>query len=322
MLTRLKRLFTRTPPPVALGAYHSNFGGLWIDRKNASLELTRRALIEEVLPITRQAVAHFMSKGYAILPRAVPEAVANDLTEVITAAYAEGDSRLRYHTDGAEHHLLEAGTDPKGKSLVEAHAVLPEVRRALSAPAILEFLSTIFDETPVLTQSLIFQTGSEQGFHQDPAFVVYDKPLSMAACWVALEDIKVGSGELRYLVNSHRLPDYVFSNGRRDSHGTSPAEVESFLAWLITQAQQRGFKQETFLAKKGDVLIWHADLVHGDCQVTDHEATRRSLVGHFCPASVYPQYEGAKNRRQDGDLTYSNYIYNFNNPADPSNRAR
>ena len=137
MLTRLKRLFTRTPPPVELGAYHSKFGGLLIDRKNASLELTRRALIEEVLPITRQAVAHFMSKGYAILPRAVPEAVANDLTEVITAAYAEGDSRLRYHTDGAENHVPEAGTDPKGKRIVEAHAILPEVRRALSAPALL-----------------------------------------------------------------------------------------------------------------------------------------------------------------------------------------
>ena len=48
--------------------------------------------------------------------------------------------------------------------------------------------------------------------------------------------------------------------------------------------------EKSFSAKKGDVLIWHADLAHGGAAVTNKESTRKSLVGHFCPEDVSPLY--------------------------------
>jgi hypothetical protein len=225
--------------------------------------------------------------------------------------YQKGDDRLRYHTDGKDNHIMKGDTDPRGKRVVEAHAVLPEVRDALASPAIVEFLAAIFDEPPVLTQSLIFQTGSEQPHHQDTAFVVFDEPLKMAASWIALEDIHEGSGELQYIVESHRMADYVFSNGRKDSHGAGVEEVPAFLAKLLSESKKQGLTEKTFLARKGDGLIWHADLAHGGSPVLDSNATRKSLVGHFCPTSVSPKYDGAQKRRKHGPLSYSSYLYDL-----------
>ena len=44
------------------------------------------------------------------------------------------------------------------------------------------------------------------------------------------------------------------------------------------------------MPRKGDILIWHGDLAHGGRPVVDAETTRRSVVGHFCPASAEPHY--------------------------------
>ncbi len=38
--------------------------------------------------------------------------------------------------------------------------------------------------------------------------------------------------------------------------------------------------KEIFLAKKGDLFIWHANLLHGGELRTD-DSTRKSLVAHY-----------------------------------------
>ena len=36
-----------------------------------------------------------------------------------------------------------------------------------------------------------------------------------------------------------------------------------------------------FLAKKGDLLVWHANLLHGGEKVVDQNSTRKSMVLHY-----------------------------------------
>jgi len=47
---------------------------------------------------------------------------------------------------------------------------------------------------------------------------------------------------------------------------------------------------QRFLARKGDALIWAADLAHGGSPITDPRLTRRSLVTHYTPESTAPAY--------------------------------
>jgi ectoine hydroxylase-related dioxygenase (phytanoyl-CoA dioxygenase family) len=176
--------------------------------------------------------------------------------------------------------------------VVDSYAFYDSAREALFARPIVDFLRTIFEADPLLFQSLSFHKGSQQGMHQDTAYVVVSSPLRLAGVWIALEDVVEGSGELMYYRGSHRLPEYLFSGEHKHWKPERDGD-EQHAEWgrlLNENAERLGMERQTFLARKGDVLIWSADLAHGGSPVTDPELTRRSLVGHFCPDGVEPNY--------------------------------
>ena len=65
-------------------------------------------------------------------------------------------------------------------------------------------------------------------------------------------------------------------------------------------------KRLTDAAKKGDVLIWHAQLYHRGARIRDAlNRTRRSLVAHYFSTIDFPS-DGAHVRRHDaGGLYYA-----------------
>ncbi len=189
-----------------------------------------------------------------------------------------------------------------------------EALALFASPRLFNFLKLIFEDIPHLFQSLSFDTGSQQGLHQDTAYVVVEEPLKLAACWIALEDVKPGSGELMYAPGSHRMADWEFGPGRK--HWKIEEDGDSHDRWSrhLIEYAERNRGVERFYAKKGDILIWHADLAHGGSPVENPELTRQSLVGHFCPASVKPYYFRFPKLavvRRYGDLAYSSQHYDL-----------
>ena len=55
--------------------------------------------------------------------------------------------------------------------------------------------------------------------------------------------------------------------------------------------KQNEFQPVPFLAKKGDVLIWHANLVHGGMPIEDKNTTRKSMVIHYYADDVIKYHE-------------------------------
>jgi ectoine hydroxylase-related dioxygenase (phytanoyl-CoA dioxygenase family) len=220
-------------------------------------------------------------------------------------------------TSPAEQGLqpLRAGVDPERARVVDAYVHHESAAAALLSKPIVRFLRTVFEDTPLLFQSLTFGKGSQQRMHQDTAFVVTTSPLEFAASWIALEDIRPGSGELTYLDGSHRLPEYLFSgkykhwNAKRDGD----EQQSEWRELLYANAERMGFEQRTFLPKKGDVLIWSADLAHGGSPVTDPSLTRKSLVGHYCPNRVDPFYfrlqPGRRGKQPFDECLYASQYY-------------
>jgi hypothetical protein len=66
-----------------------------------------------------------------------------------------------------------------------------------------------------------------------------------------------------------------------------------------------------FAPRRGDVLIWSADLVHGGSSEMDPDSTRRSLVTHYCPVDREPEYfafwKHSGRRRHDSGGYYCYY---------------
>jgi phytanoyl-CoA hydroxylase len=273
--------------------YRSDFGGTWTDRSDALEELQRRRDAGDIGAEDAERLRFWIDKGYAVLEGAVAPEVVDAFRDEVTRAFRDGDERLLVQTEGlGEYRPLAPGTNPAAARVVDIYAEYESARDVLFSKPIVDFLRTVFDDDPLLFQSLSFHTGSRQPMHQDTAYVVVESPLELVGVWIALEDIRVGSGELNYYVGSHRLPEYKFSgehkhwNPERD--GEEPHEEWKRL--LHENAERLGMERQTFLAKKGDALVWAADLAHGGAPVTDETLTRRSLVGHFCPAGVKPNY--------------------------------
>ncbi|MFN3242604.1 MAG: phytanoyl-CoA dioxygenase family protein [Planctomycetota bacterium] len=126
-----------------------------------------------------------------------------------------------------------------------------------------------------------------QHMHQDTAYVPVNSPMEMVGVWIALEDVQPGTGELQYFVGSHRIPEYRFDGRWRRKRSDDPDD-EPFLRHVYEQSVAAGCELVRFLPKKGDVLVWHADLVHGGAQDGREGATRKSFVTHFCPSDVMP----------------------------------
>jgi ectoine hydroxylase-related dioxygenase (phytanoyl-CoA dioxygenase family) len=296
--------------------YFSRFGGLWTDRRDAAAGIDRRLEEGAITADEAERLRHWIAHGYVILEQGVDPAVCDRLRADLDGAFADGDERLLMHSPAQEdYEPLRAGIDSERARVVDVYAFYESARDALFSGPIARFLETIFEDPPLLFQSLTFEKGSQQQMHQDTMFVITSSPLEFAASWIALEDIQPGSGELMYLDGSHRVPEYLFSgkykhwNAKRDG----PEGEREWRSQLQGNAERMGLQERTFLPKKGDVLIWSADLAHGGSPATDPSLTRKSLVGHYCPDRVDPFYFKLRPDRRgkvgvDGGR-YSSYHY-------------
>jgi ectoine hydroxylase-related dioxygenase (phytanoyl-CoA dioxygenase family)/molybdenum cofactor biosynthesis enzyme MoaA len=278
-------------PPIR-PEFRSAFGGLWTDLNNAEAALAGKVALGELSAHEAMLVEDWRRDGFVILPRAIAH-------ETIDAALADFekafDGRLgRKMAYWGENglHIEDASRDKVRKTqarLLELHGHSKAAQSLIFAKPVKRFLEIVFGRPAMAFQSLGFYYGSQQGLHQDSAFVRVSSPLEFAASWIALEDIQEGSGELEYYPGSHLLPHHLFHGAHLWINQDDP-ELLKFTDLLHSNAQRAGLTLTRFLPKKGDVLIWAAGLMHGGGPVTDPNLTRRSLVTHYCPADLQPMY--------------------------------
>lgn len=159
-------------------------------------------------------------------------------------------------------------------------------------PKLAELASLIFDRPALPQYTINFMYGSEQHLHQDMAvFHIVPKNYLIGA-WVACEDISPDSGALVYHPGSHKermfsgFPNYPQDNLRTCDKPTKMA----YEAWL-DQLGKQSRPAELFVAKKGQVLLWHGMLLHGGAPVRNPDLTRKSYVIHYIPDGMNVQQE-------------------------------
>ena len=302
--------------------HHSRFGGMWIDRPDFQRQLHRRVVDGQMLPSMAADIRDFERDGFVILEGAAPDEDLTRFETAISMAFRNGHENLisQLPGSGANQPVL-AGMDRRGTRIVDSFTVLPSALDLLSNARLTQFMHAIFEEQPLLFQSISFDMGSGQGIHRDTAYVVVDRPMEMLACWIALEDVRPGSGELQYIVGSHRLPDFQFADQRKhwNSQQDGAQAHDLWLKRLLEESAQRQLPVRSFMAKRGDILIWHADLAHGGAPISNYELTRKSLVGHYCPVSAEPYFmEVSPNRKtkcQYRGISYASWHYDLANPT-------
>ena len=180
--------------------------------------------------------------------------------------------------------LKENKVKPNGKNKIMFACNHSKILSATGNDAGLkELLSSLFGNNAILFQSINFFAGSEQHTHSDSIHMTTYPEGGLLAVWFALEDITIENGPLHYYPGSHKLPYYM--NGDYQNEGNkwllgdkSYTEYEKMIEEKIAQHQ---IKKQVFLAKKGDIFIWHANLFHGGEPHLNKAKTRKSMVFHY-----------------------------------------
>lgn len=298
--------------------YPSAFGGLWTDRDDFPALLAAKTERGELKQDQVALLENWRRDGILRLEGAFDPGLIDDYLEDIERLKSRDPSPLLITSVSLttpqpySRELLKENYSPR---TVDDYFYLESARKLLFQPAIEQFLALAFERRPILTQSLNFERGSEQAMHQDTAFVRMNSPMKVIGVWIALEDIKAGSGELVYYPGSHRWPDYFFSRHFKhyDEQRDGQEQLRDWYQWINDEASRRRVEQVSFRPKKGDVLFWHAGLAHGGAPIADAETTRRSLVAHYCPLGVRPLYHYYKpahyRRYRWQDRLYSSSYY-------------
>lgn len=271
--------------------YRSAFGGFWPDLVDAEARLAGKQALGAFDAADAARFAHWLQKGYVVLEGAVAPACIDAFRAEVARDWERGNPAVTIELcdgDGGFVPMQPALRDRPHKVL-DYHGQSRLARDVQFAPAIQRFLGQLFERPPMAFQSLLFRYGTEQPMHQDTAYVVLRSPMEFVGCWIALEDVMPGSGELQYYEGSHRIPEFQWF-GRSRARPPKYEDDREFLAWVREQSERAGCPLVRFLPKKGDALLWHADLVHGGSPRIDRQQTRWSLVSHFCPVDVEPEW--------------------------------
>lgn len=157
-----------------------------------------------------------------------------------------------------------------------------DVRAIASNPQVLCLLGKLYGRSAFPFQTLNFPVGTQQSVHSDSVHFSSLPERFMCGIWLAMEDVAAGAGPLFYVRGSHRWP--IVTNamiGRRGFGQELNSAQDPFANAWNALCRAHGASEEPFLARKGQALIWSANLLHGGSPQTDPTLTRWSQVTHY-----------------------------------------
>jgi ectoine hydroxylase-related dioxygenase (phytanoyl-CoA dioxygenase family) len=177
----------------------------------------------------------------------------------------------------AEAERLIAG----GRRVQDAWRRSPAVRALALHRKVHAALVAAYGRKPFAFQTLNFQVGSEQPLHSDVIHFSSVPERFMCGVWIALEDVRPGSGPLIYYPESHRLPTLTMRDVGVNAAKPEPADYERHFVPRFAEAVARsGLNAQELHIRKGQAFVWAANLAHGGAPIAQPGVTRKSLVVH------------------------------------------
>jgi len=218
--------------------------------------------------------------------------VARDLNQYGVAVIDFPDSNFSQRASRIMHQLRDkydweewwknGWADNAGLRVQDAWRDNDDVRSIACNPELLRLLSRLYGRTAWPFQTLNFPVGTQQHFHSDAVFFSSIPERFMCGVWVALADIDENVGPLIYYPGSHKWP--ILTNDQLGCTADTVIGDPSFKpyesAWE-SLVHCNMIEPKLFRAKKGQALIWAANLLHGGSKQTEPGLTRWSQVTHY-----------------------------------------
>jgi hypothetical protein len=249
----------------------------WLDRPGARRVIKSRERTGHLTSFEAALCLKWVRDGYVVV-----DTLLDDMTlDYVWSAY-EGAIANGVVTPPPE---VQFPGDTIPGRLLDPHLSVPEIDELMHHPGLVRVVDLLLGARSFPFQSISGHKASQQAIHGDSIHMTTYPPGYLVAMWVAFEDIDAGSGPLEYYPGSHRLRtvysadvgivDEAFKrSGYQDFDSKYTPAIKNIIS-------ARALKPRHFYARKGDVLFWHANLLHGGSQRKDFEKTRKALVFHF-----------------------------------------
>ena len=300
---------------------------IWLDDERAHDAIDKRLAAAEITAEEAANLRKFADDGYLIIDIGVSAADAADFDANVNRLWREKPHNISFAWDSPPLRFSESDEAKQRRPryrIHDMHSAFETAMRLYLDARLLRYAELILGEPAVATQSLFFEFGSQQGLHRDS--IVVPTPIfgHLLASWIALEDIDPASGPLVFVPGSHKLPMYDFGGGQYVFDYTSfgEKEVRAAMQFHDEQMARAGLVEKQFLARRGQVLIWHSALLHGGAPPKDENRTRKSFVVHYSTRRNHPTrstalFEGGRhNVWTTRQLLQRGDAFGFANPLD------
>lgn len=184
--------------------------------------------------------------------------------------------------------LREKLDNPNGWNTPIPYMHHEEIRDIALYPPLMLVLKDLIGDDMGLHLNLTGWVSTERNWHQDgylnPEFV----GSWYVAVWMALDDIHPDSGPFEFVPGSHRWGMMTRSKiweklteEERERPDWPKLSEKLLNKPCEKEIKARGAKVYQFLAKKGDVLIWHSRLLHRGSEPKKPGMQRKALINHY-----------------------------------------
>jgi len=252
----------------------------WFDKPDALLYIKQLIDGGKITDKEGELLRDFVVDGYVILEDLIDDESIDSVNLEINEAIKSGYGGYSY------------GSSDRIELL---HLTRPNIRKLWLDKRHRKFVDLIFGTPSRPCQTLAFVFGSQQDAHQDTIHLTPFPQGFMCGIWIALQDIVPNSGELVVYPGSHREPRlYMNSVGCKKVVNQDWSE---FIEKVIPEYERISskYQQKVYLPKKGSVLIWHENLLHGGSVRLDESLERRAIVIHSFADGCVAYYDSTGN---------------------------
>ena len=153
----------------------------------------------------------------------------------------------------------------------------------------LSLLSGGFDKF-IIWQNMLFDKSTGTVDHADTWYLDTLPEGLMIAVWIALEDIHEDAGRFFVIPKSNKL------KLRQNSSETISDHYE-YAKFIDDYVNSKDLIRYAPPLKKGDVLFWHPNTIHGSFSQVSASKSRKSITCHYHPLGI-----GRKNQNSVSDI--------------------
>ena len=223
---------------------------------------------------TSKEVKFFIDNGYIVLKKALNKEeiskILKDFNKIInTDKFKKNPEYFHYN---------------KSPRIVEGWKISKNIKKICFNKKVVKFLKILYHRQPLPISTINFIRGTEQPLHSDSIHFGSVPKLFLAGAWFALEDINENNGPLNIVPKSHKLNMIDFTDLNMNIPKTTKELKDNYTIYeeyLGKLVKLRKLKEKKVLIKKGDVIIWAANLLHGGTKIKIKNTTRYSQVVHY-----------------------------------------